>query len=52
MRLLIFSQKKNQKIGDNVIDLIQFVSHELYLFVAFMCGLVLGYIVGKSEGND
>ena len=30
-------------------DLIQFASHELYLFVAFMCGLVLGYIVGKRE---
>lgn len=27
-----------------------FMSHELYLFVAFMCGLLLGYIVGKREG--
>lgn len=32
-------------------DSIQFVSHELYLFVSFMCGLVLGYIVGKREDN-
>lgn len=29
----------------------QFASHELYLFVSFMCGLVLGYIVGKREDN-
>ena len=28
---------------------IQFVSHELYLFVAFMCGLVLGYMIGRRE---
>lgn len=27
----------------------QFVSHELYLFVAFMCGLFLGYVIGKNE---
>ena len=32
-------------------DLIDFASHELYLFVAFMCGLVLGYMVGKREGD-
>lgn len=29
----------------------KFVSHELYLFVAFMCGLVLGYVISKS-GDD
>ena len=34
-----------------VSDLIQFASHELYLFVAFMCGLLLGYIVAKREDN-
>lgn len=28
-----------------------FVSHELYLFVAFMCGLLLGYIVGRREDD-
>jgi len=39
-------------IGDSVTDLIQFASHELFLFVAFMSGLVLGYVVGKREGND
>jgi hypothetical protein len=33
-------------------EFVQFISHELYLFVAFMCGLVLGYVVGKREGND
>jgi hypothetical protein len=32
-------------------DFIQFASHELYLFVAFMCGVVIGYIVGKIEGG-
>jgi hypothetical protein len=30
-------------------EFIEFASHELYLFVAFMCGLVLGYIIGKRE---
>ena len=33
-------------------ELIQFISHELYLFVAFMCGLILGYMIGKRENND
>lgn len=28
---------------------LNFVSHELYLFVSFMSGLVLGYILGKRE---
>ena len=32
-------------------ELIQFASHELYLFVAFMCGLLLGYILGRREDN-
>jgi len=30
---------------------IEFASHELYLFIAFMCGILLGYIVGKREDN-
>lgn len=30
-------------------EALQFISHELYLFVAFMCGLVLGYIVGRRD---
>lgn len=30
---------------------IEFTSHELYLFVSFMCGILLGYIVGKREDN-
>lgn len=33
-------------------ELIDFVSHELFLFVAFMCGLILGYMVGKRENQD
>jgi hypothetical protein len=33
-------------------ELLDFVSHELYLFVAFMCGLILGYMVGKRENHD
>lgn len=28
-----------------------FVSHELYLFVSFCCGLLLGYIVGRREDD-
>ena len=28
-----------------------FVSHELFMFVSFLSGLVLGYIVGKREDN-
>lgn len=27
------------------------ILYELYLFVAFMCGLLLGYIVAKREDN-
>lgn len=30
---------------------VEFASHELYLFVAFMCGILVGYIVGKREDN-
>ena len=30
-------------------ELIEFASHELYLFVAFMCGLLLGYILCKRD---
>jgi len=33
------------------LQLMQFASHELYLFVAFMCGVLIGYIVGKIEGG-
>ncbi len=32
-------------------EIIQLISHELYLFVSFMCGLVLGVIVGRSMEN-
>lgn len=33
---------------ESIIDLI---AQELYLFIAFLCGLYLGYIIGKRE-ND
>jgi hypothetical protein len=42
-------------IGDSVTEeillFIQFTSHMLYLFIAFMCGIIIGYIVGKIEGG-
>lgn len=31
---------------------INFVSDMLYMFVAFMCGLIIGYIVGFRNGGD
>jgi len=31
---------------------IDFFSHVLYMFVAFMCGLIIGYIVGVRNGGD
>jgi hypothetical protein len=30
---------------------IEFVSNLLYMFVAFMCGIVIGYIVGFRDGG-
>jgi hypothetical protein len=33
------------------LEFINFVSHLLYFFVAFMCGLVLGYIIGFKNGG-
>lgn len=30
-------------------DFIDFIGHMLYLFVAFMCGIIIGYVVGKRE---
>lgn len=34
-----------------IIEFINFVSHMLYMFVAFMCGLIIGYIVGFRNGS-
>jgi hypothetical protein len=34
------------------IEFIGFISDLLYLFVAFMSGLVLGYIIGFKNGGD
>jgi hypothetical protein len=31
---------------------IQFVSHMLYMFVSFMCGVIIGYILGFRNGGD
>ena len=28
-----------------------FASHELYLFVSFVSGIILGYVIGKREDN-
>ena len=30
---------------------IQFTSHLLYMYVAFMCGVIIGYIVGFRNGG-
>jgi hypothetical protein len=30
---------------------IEFTSHMLYMFVAFMCGVLIGYIVGLRNGG-
>jgi hypothetical protein len=30
---------------------IEFVSHMLYMFIAFMCGIIIGYIVGFRNGG-
>ena len=30
---------------------INFVSDMLYMFVAFMCGLIIGYIIGFRNGG-
>lgn len=34
-----------------ILEFINFISQELYLFIAFMCGLILGYIVGYRTGG-
>jgi len=33
-------------------DWIELASHELYLFVSFMCGLLLGYLVGRRDDSE
>jgi len=32
-------------------QLINFAENELYLLIAFICGLLLGYMVAKREDN-
>jgi hypothetical protein len=34
------------------LEFIRFVSDLLYLFVSFMSGLVLGYMIGFKNGGD
>ena len=34
-----------------LLEFIKFVSDLLYFFVAFMCGLVLGYMIGFKSGG-
>jgi hypothetical protein len=31
---------------------IEFLSHMLYMFIAFMCGIIIGYIVGFQNGGQ
>jgi hypothetical protein len=33
------------------LEFIEFVSDLLYFFVAFMCGLIIGYMVGFRNGG-
>jgi putative flippase GtrA len=44
--------KTNIMTSSDWLIFIQFVSHMLYMLVAFMCGLVIGYIVGFRNGGD
>jgi len=38
-------------VTEEILIFIEFTTHMLYLFVAFSCGLLLGYLVGKREGD-
>jgi hypothetical protein len=33
------------------LEFISFVSDMLYMFVAFMCGLIIGYVIGFRNGG-
>lgn len=33
-------------------DLIEFATKELYFLIAFLCGLYIGYVVGRRENDD
>ena len=33
------------------LEFVDFVSHELYLFIVFLCGLIIGYLVGFKNGG-
>ena len=32
-------------------ELIEFISSILYLYIAWLSGILLGYIIGKREGD-
>jgi hypothetical protein len=32
-------------------DFIDFASKELYFLIAFLCGLYIGFVVGKRDGD-
>lgn len=33
------------------LEFVDFVSRELYLFIAFLCGLIIGYLIGFRNGS-
>jgi hypothetical protein len=33
------------------LEFVDFVSHELYLLIAFLCGLIIGYLIGFRNGG-
>jgi len=33
-------------------EFIEFASRQLYFLIAFLCGIYLGYIIGKRDGED
>lgn len=37
--------------GAELLEFVQFVSDLLYMLIAFMCGLIIGYIVGFNNNG-
>jgi hypothetical protein len=33
------------------LEFVDFFARELYLFIAFLCGLILGYLIGFRNGQ-
>ena len=40
-----------RKMDDNIQLAIELASNFLYTFVAFMCGVVIGVVVGRTEDD-